>query len=132
MIDPLITFVLLVAIAAVSIGSAKLVSWCLDRRGESARCSAREAAFVAQARAELAATGWTEDDESAYQRDPYAYDRELQRMWEASDFMGGRDYDLDPVTLSEKLYQAEIAATKRGDLLAAAELACMRGQGDEP
>nr|WP_312392354.1 hypothetical protein [Stenotrophomonas geniculata] len=123
MIDPFIAFVLLAAIVAVSIGSAKLVSWCLDRRGESARRSAHEAAFVDQARAELAATGWTEDDESAYQRAPYAYDRELPGMWEASDFVGGRDYDQDPVTSSEKLYQAEIAATKRGDLLAAARFA---------
>ena len=76
---------LLAAIVAVSIGSAKLVSWCLDRRGESARRSAHEAAFIAQARTELAATGWTPNHET--------------------------------------LYQAEIAATKRGDLLAAAELA---------
>lgn len=53
MIDPFIAFVLLAAIVAVSIGSAKLVSWCLDRRGESARRSAREAAFVAQARSEI-------------------------------------------------------------------------------
>lgn len=85
MIDPFIAFVLLAAIVAVSIGSAKLVSWCLDRRGESARRSAREAAIVAQARAELAATGWTPDHES--------------------------------------LYQAEIAAIKRGDLLGAATFA---------
>ncbi|HEL4147708.1 TPA: hypothetical protein UM348_000392 [Stenotrophomonas maltophilia] len=121
--DALVTAALLGSVAAVSFGLVKLVSWCLDRRGESARRSAHEAAFVAQARAELAATGWTEDDESAYQRAPYAYDRELPGMWEASDFMGGRDYDLDPVTSSEKLYQAEIAATKRGDLLGAARLA---------
>jgi len=67
MIDPFIAFVLLAAIVAVSIGSAKLVSWCLDRRGESARRSAREAAIVAQARAELAATGWTAEDEAAFQ-----------------------------------------------------------------
>ncbi|HFF6215728.1 hypothetical protein [Stenotrophomonas maltophilia] len=67
MIDPFIAFVLLAAIVAVSIGSAKLVSWCLDRRGESARCSAREAAFMAQARAELAATGWTAEDEASFQ-----------------------------------------------------------------
>lgn len=67
MIDPFIAFVLLAAIVAVSIGSAKLVSWCLDRRGESARRSAREATFKAQARAELAATGWTAEDEASYQ-----------------------------------------------------------------
>ena len=67
MIDPLISFVLLAAIAAVSIGSAKLVSWCLDRRGESARRSAREAAIAAQARAEVAASGWSAEDEAASQ-----------------------------------------------------------------
>lgn len=67
MIDPFIAFVLLAAIVAVSIGSAKLVSWYLDRRGESARRSAREAAFVVQARAEVAATGWTAEDEAAFQ-----------------------------------------------------------------
>ncbi|HDS1509184.1 hypothetical protein [Stenotrophomonas maltophilia] len=68
MIDPFIAFVLLAAIVAVSIGSAKLVSWCLDRRGESASRSAHEAAFVAQARAELAATDWIAQDEESYQR----------------------------------------------------------------
>ena len=67
MIDPFIAFVLLAAIVAVSIGSAKLVSWCLDRRGESARRSAREAAFEAQARAELAASGWTAEEEASFQ-----------------------------------------------------------------
>ncbi len=67
MIDPFIAFVLLAAIVAVSIGSAKLVSWCLDRRGESDRRSAREAAFVVQARAEVAATGWTAEDEAGFQ-----------------------------------------------------------------
>ncbi|CDF76793.1 hypothetical protein [Stenotrophomonas phage SMA6] len=67
MIDPFIAFVLLAAIVAVSIGSAKLVSWCLDRRGESARRSAREAAIVAEACAELAATGWTAEDEASFQ-----------------------------------------------------------------
>lgn len=82
MIDPLITFVLLAAIAAVSIGAARIVSWLLDRRDRAAVQRAKEAAIVAQARAELAATGWTPSHEA--------------------------------------LYQAEIAATKRGDLLAAA------------
>lgn len=85
MTEPLMAFVLLAAIVAVSIGGAKLVSWLLDRRdGAVVQCS-KEAAFVAQAQAELAATGWTPDDESHY--------------------------------------QAEIAATKRGDLLAAARFA---------
>lgn len=101
MTEPTLVFCLLAAIVAVSIGIAKLVSWCLDRPGESAPRSAREAAFVAQARAELDATGWTEDDEAAYQRDPSAYDRELPGMWGASDFMGGRDYEQDPVTRDE-------------------------------
>ncbi|AUI07617.1 hypothetical protein [Stenotrophomonas maltophilia] len=85
MVDPLITFVLLAAIAAVSIGAARIVSWLLDRRDHAAVRRAKEAAIVAQARAELAATGWTPDHET--------------------------------------LYQAEIAATKRGDLLAPANYA---------
>lgn len=88
MIDPLVTFVLLAAIAVVSIGAARIVSWLLDRRDCVAAQRAKEAAIVAQARAELAATGWTPSHEA--------------------------------------LYQAEIAATKRGDLLAAARYAGQR------
>ncbi|WP_448141057.1 hypothetical protein [Stenotrophomonas sepilia] len=80
--EPLIAFSLLAPIAAVSIGVARIVSWLLDRRDHAAAQRAREADIVAQARAELAATGWTPSDET--------------------------------------LYQAEIAATKRADLLAAA------------
>lgn len=83
--DALISAALLGSIAAVSFGVVKLASWCIGRVGESSRRSACEAAFVAQARAELAATGWTPNHET--------------------------------------LYQAEIAATKRGDLLAAARYA---------
>ncbi|WP_414608314.1 hypothetical protein [Stenotrophomonas pavanii] len=67
MIDPFIAFVLLAAIVAVSIGSAKLVSWCLDRRDRAAVQRAKEAAIVAQARAELAVSGWTAEDEAASQ-----------------------------------------------------------------
>ncbi|MCW8343313.1 hypothetical protein [Stenotrophomonas sp. SG1] len=67
MIDPFIAFVLLAAIVAVSIGSAKLVSWCLDRRDRAAVRRAKEAAIVAQARAELAVSGWTAEDEAASQ-----------------------------------------------------------------
>ncbi|UGB17244.1 hypothetical protein LQ330_14095 [Stenotrophomonas maltophilia] len=85
MIDPFIAFALLAAIAVVSIGAARIVSWLLGRRDRAAVRRAKEAAIVAQARAELAATGWTPDHET--------------------------------------LYQAEIAATKRGDLLAAARYA---------
>ncbi|MDQ7276881.1 hypothetical protein [Stenotrophomonas sp. Sm3147] len=86
--DSLITFVLLAAIAVVFIGAARIVSWLLDRRDHAAVQRAKEAALVAQARAELAATGWTPSHEA--------------------------------------LYQAEIAATKRGDLLAAARYAGQR------
>lgn len=85
MTEPLLAFALLGAIAATSIGCARIVSWLLDRRDYTASQQSREAAFVAEARADLAATGWTPDDET--------------------------------------LYQAEIAATKRGDLLAAAHYA---------
>lgn len=83
--EPILAFALLGAIVASSIGGAKLVSWLLDRRDYTASQQSREAAFVAQARADLAATGWSPDDET--------------------------------------LYQAEIAATKRGDLRAAARYA---------
>lgn len=85
MTEPLLALALMGAIAAISIGGARIVSWLLDRRDYSASQQSRGAAFVAQARAELAATGWTPDHET--------------------------------------LYQAEIAATKRGDLLAAARYA---------
>ncbi|HIE4122979.1 TPA: hypothetical protein ACXOG4_000054 [Stenotrophomonas maltophilia] len=67
MIDPLVTFVLLAAIAAVSIGAARIVSWLLDRRDRAAVQRAKEAAIVVQARAELAASGWSADDEAAFQ-----------------------------------------------------------------
>ncbi|HHA2499139.1 TPA: hypothetical protein ACOENZ_001734 [Stenotrophomonas maltophilia] len=56
MIDPLITFALLGAIVAFSIGCAKLVSWLLDRRGYTASQHSREAQVIALAKAEIAAT----------------------------------------------------------------------------
>lgn len=56
MINPLITFVLLAAIVAVSIGGARVVSWLLDRREYTAAQQLREAQVIALARAEIAAT----------------------------------------------------------------------------
>lgn len=56
MIDPLITFVLLAAIVAVSIGGARIVSWLLDRRDYTASQQSRETQVIALARAEIAAT----------------------------------------------------------------------------
>ncbi|WP_164240831.1 hypothetical protein [Stenotrophomonas maltophilia] len=56
MIDPLITFVLLAAVVAVSIGGARIVSWLLDRRDYTAAQQSREAQVIALARAEIAAT----------------------------------------------------------------------------
>ena len=91
MIDPFIAFVLLAAIVAVSIGSAKLVSWCLDRRGVLPSQRTRSG---------LRSPG-------------------TRRT--------GRNR-LDPD--HETLYQAEIAATKRGDLLAAANYAEQREAAD--
>lgn len=88
MTELLLAFSLIGAIAAISFGLVRLASWCIGRAGESSRRAAREASFVAQARAELAATGWTPDHET--------------------------------------LYQAEIVATTRGDLLAAARYAEQR------
>ncbi len=56
MIDPLITFVLLAAIMAVSIGGARIVSWLLDRSDYTASQQFREAQVIALAQAEIAAT----------------------------------------------------------------------------
>lgn len=67
MTEPLLAFALLGSIATVSFGLVKLASWCIDRAGEPSRRVAREAIFVAQAHAELAATGWTAEDEAAFQ-----------------------------------------------------------------
>lgn len=67
MTEPLLAFALLGAIAVVSIGAARIVSWLLDRRDNAAVQRAKEAAIVAQARAELAATGWTSDHETHHQ-----------------------------------------------------------------
>lgn len=67
MIQSLFAFSLLAAIAAVSIGCVRIVSWLLDRRDYTASQQLREATFVAEARAELAASGWTAEDEAAFQ-----------------------------------------------------------------
>ncbi|USA18746.1 hypothetical protein [Stenotrophomonas maltophilia] len=56
MTNPLITFVLLVAIVAVSIGGARIVSWLFDRRDYTASQRSREALVIALAQAEIAAT----------------------------------------------------------------------------
>ena len=56
MMDPLITFALLAAIVAASIGGARIVSWLLDRRDRTASQQSREAQVIALARAEIAAT----------------------------------------------------------------------------
>ncbi|MBN5028331.1 hypothetical protein JY419_02675 [Stenotrophomonas maltophilia] len=56
MIEPLLALALLGAIAAVSIGAARIVSWLLDRREFIALQQSREAHAVALARAEIAAT----------------------------------------------------------------------------
>ncbi|EKT4090981.1 hypothetical protein QEG23_000453 [Stenotrophomonas maltophilia] len=56
-----------VAVGLITIGLARIVSWLLDRRDHAAVQRANEAAIVAQARAELAATGWSAEDEAAFQ-----------------------------------------------------------------
>lgn len=56
MTAPLFAFALLGAIAAVSIGCAKLVSWLLDRRDHTASQQSREAQVIALAKAEIAAS----------------------------------------------------------------------------
>lgn len=51
--DALVLAVLLGCIAAVSLGLAKFVTWCVDRRAFSAGRAARESEFIAQSVAEL-------------------------------------------------------------------------------
>ncbi|MDF2480058.1 MAG: hypothetical protein K0R79_415 [Stenotrophomonas indicatrix] len=56
MTEPLLAFALLGAIAATSIGCARIVSWLLDRRDNAASKLSREAQVIALAKAEIAAT----------------------------------------------------------------------------
>lgn len=51
--DALVSAVLLGCIAAVSLGLAKFVSWCVDRRVHSAGRAARESQHIAQSVADL-------------------------------------------------------------------------------
>ncbi|MBH1388182.1 MULTISPECIES: hypothetical protein [Stenotrophomonas] len=51
--DALVSAVLLGCIAAVSLGLAKLVSWSVDRRVDSAGRATRESQYVAQSVAHL-------------------------------------------------------------------------------
>jgi len=50
-----------------SIAVARVVAWILDWRSRTANAQIREQAFVAQASADLAATGWTAHHEALYQ-----------------------------------------------------------------
>jgi len=50
-----------------SVAVARVVAWILDRREHTASAQIREQAFVAQASADLAATGWSAEDEAAFQ-----------------------------------------------------------------
>ena len=56
MFDAISSFALLGAIAAISIGGARIVSWLLDRRDYTASQRSREAQAIALAQAEIAAT----------------------------------------------------------------------------
>lgn len=51
--DALVLAVLLGCIASVSLGLAKFVTWCVDRRALSAGRTARESQFIAQSVADL-------------------------------------------------------------------------------
>ncbi len=56
MFDAISSFALLGAIAGISIGGARIVSWLLDRRDYTAAQQSREAQVIALAQAEIAAT----------------------------------------------------------------------------
>lgn len=56
MFDAISSFALLGALAAISIGGARIVSWLLDRREYTAARHSGEAQVIALAEAEIAAT----------------------------------------------------------------------------
>ena len=56
MFDAISSFALLGAIAAISIGAARIVSWLLDRRDHTAAQQSREAQVIELAKADIAAT----------------------------------------------------------------------------
>ncbi|MGE8452740.1 MAG: hypothetical protein ACN6OP_19395 [Pseudomonadales bacterium] len=56
MTEPMLAFALLAAIAVMSIGGARIVSWLLDRRDHTASQQSREAQLIALAKAEIVAT----------------------------------------------------------------------------
>ncbi|WP_419965833.1 hypothetical protein [Stenotrophomonas geniculata] len=80
MTEPLLALVLLAAAVAISIGAARIVSWLLDRRDHVAAQRVKEAAIVAEARAELAASGWTAEEEAAFQAVRSQQDKHLRAL----------------------------------------------------
>lgn len=56
MTEPLLVLVLLGAVAAVSFGGARVVSWLLDRRERTALQRFNESLVIELAKAEIAAT----------------------------------------------------------------------------
>ena len=58
---------LIAACMCIAFGAVRIACWLIDRHEEAAHRQIRDDAFVAQARAELSATGWTDADEQAYQ-----------------------------------------------------------------
>ncbi|WP_295521669.1 hypothetical protein [uncultured Stenotrophomonas sp.] len=67
MFDPLLSFVLIGATVAIAYGVATFPRKARDVLASTSSKPAAEAALIAQARAELEATGWTAEDEAAFQ-----------------------------------------------------------------
>jgi hypothetical protein len=65
--------VAVVAAACVLIGLARLGAWALDRREEDKTRVIRDAAFVAQAQAEVDDYRWLDSQRFAYARDADGY-----------------------------------------------------------
>lgn len=76
MSDVILIVVLIAACMCIAFGAVRIAGWLIDRHEEAAHRQIRDDAFVAQARAELSATGWTEEEERAYQRQRFAYARD--------------------------------------------------------
>lgn len=66
--SPVVSIVSLIAACmCIAFGAVRIGSWLIARRDAAATLPIRDAAFVAQARAELSSTGWTDSHDRAYQ-----------------------------------------------------------------
>lgn len=84
------------AALVVVIGIARLAAWVIDRREEQGTKAIRDAAFVAQARAEVDDYRWLDSQRFAYARDEDGYlDFSLLAPCDEAAFYGYDDHGGD-------------------------------------